>query len=205
MSENGIDHLDALRDHYGNPSDNAQRKQLDRLDHHCRKLIAASPFVVIGTSNARGEQDVSPRGDPPGFVRVLDDKHLLIPDRPGNRRLDSLSNLLENPGIGLLFMIPGMNETLRVNGRGRIVTDPEVLADLAIQGKPPLSALLVEVEAAYLHCGKALIRSKLWSSEAQVDRRSLPSLGQILADQIEGLEVKEQEERLETAYRETLY
>lgn len=200
-----LDSLQSLREHYGEPSATARRKQLDRLDHHCRKLIAASPFVVIGTSNARGEQDVSPRGDPPGFVRVLDDKHLLIPDRPGNRRLDSLSNLLENPGIGLLFMIPGMNETLRVNGRGRIVTDPEVLADLAIQGKPSLSALLVEVEAAYMHCGKALIRSKLWSSEAQVDRRSLPSLGQILANQIEGLEVKEQEERLERAYRETLY
>ena len=138
-------------------------------------------------------------------MKVLDDKHLLIPDRPGNRRLDSLSNLLENPGVGLLFMIPGMNETLRVNGRGRIVTDPEVLADLEVQGKPPVSALLVEVEAAYIHCGKALIRSKLWSAEAQVDRKSLPSLGKILADQIEGLKVREQEERLEKAYRETLY
>ncbi|HLW27954.1 MAG TPA: pyridoxamine 5'-phosphate oxidase family protein [Kiloniellales bacterium] len=205
MSENGIDHLDALRDHYGNPSDNAQRKQLDHLDGHCRTLIAASPFVVVGTSNARGEQDVSPRGDPPGFVKVLDDKHLLIPDRPGNRRLDSLSNLLENPGVGLLFMIPGMNETLRVNGRGRIVTDPETLAAMIVQEKPPLSALLVEVEAAYLHCGKALIRSRLWSPDAQVDRKSLPSLGKILADQIKGLEQREQEERLEKAYRETLY
>lgn len=205
MSGNGIDSLQSLRGHYGDPSETAQRKQLDHLDGHCRTLIAASPFVVVGTSNAKGEQDVSPRGDPPGFVKVLDDNHLLIPDRPGNRRLDSLSNLLENPGVGLLFMIPGMNETLRVNGRGRIVTDPEVLADMLVQGKPPVSALLVEVEAAYIHCGKALIRSRLWSSEAQVDRKSLPSLGKILADQIEGLKVREQEERLEKAYRETLY
>jgi len=205
MSEKGIDNLDALRGHYGDPSAMAQRKQLERLDEHCRTLIAASPFVVVGTSNAAGEQDVSPRGDPPGFVKVLDDKQLLIPDRPGNRRLDSLSNLLENPGVGLLFMIPGMNETLRVNGRGRIITDPEVLADMIVQGKPPLSALLVEVEAAYIHCGKALIRSRLWSPDAQVDRKSLPSLGKILADQIEGLKVREQEERLAKAYRETLY
>lgn len=203
MSE--LDSVQSLRQHYGEPSETAQRKQIDRLDEHCRTLIAAAPFVVIGTANARGEQDVSPRGDPPGFVKVLDDRHLLIPDRPGNRRVDSLSNLLENPGIGLLFMIPGMNETLRINGRGRIVTDPEVLTDLAVQGKPAVSAILVEVETAYMHCGKALIRSKLWLQESQVDRRSLPSLGRILADQVQGLNASEQEERLEEAYRTRLY
>lgn len=200
-----IESPDALRDFYGRPSELAQRKVLTALDRHCRAFIAASPMVIVGTSDAQGRQDVSPRGDPPGFVQVLDERRLLIPDRPGNKRIDSLSNILENPGVGLLFLVPGMNETLRVNGRGSIVTDAELLEPMTVNGKPPVSALLVEVEAAYLHCGKALIRSKLWLPETQVDRKSFPSLGRMLAEQIGGLDAEEQEERIGESYRERLY
>jgi len=200
-----IETPEALRAAYGEPSDLVRRKALDRLDRHCRALIQASPFVVIGTADAQGRQDVSPRGDPPGFVAVLDERRLLIPDRPGNKRLDSLANVLENPRVGLLFMIPGMNETLRVNGRGSIVTDPELLEPLAVQGKAPPSALLVEVEEAFLHCAKAFLRSKLWDPEAQVDRKDFPTLGRMIADQIAGVDAEAADERIEEAYREKLY
>lgn len=200
-----IETPEALRAAYGEPSDLVRRKALDRLDRHCRALIQASPFVVIGTADAQGRQDVSPRGDPPGFVAVLDERRLLIPDRPGNKRLDSLANLLENPRVGLLFMIPGMNETLRVNGRGSIVTDPALLEPLAVQGKAPPSALLVEVEEAFLHCAKAFLRSKLWDPEAQVDRKRFPTLGRMIADQIAGVDAEAADERIEEAYREKLY
>lgn len=200
-----IETPEALRAAYGEPSDLARRKALDRLDRHCRALIAASPFVVIGTADAQGRQDVSPRGDPPGFVAVLDERRLLIPDRPGNKRLDSLANVLENPRVGLLFMIPGMNETLRVNGRGSIVTDPGLLEPLAVQGKAPPSALLVEVEEAFLHCAKAFLRSKLWDPEAQVDRKDFPTLGRMIADQIADVDAEATDERIDQAYRERLY
>lgn len=200
-----IETPEALRAAYGEPSDLVRRKALDRLDRHCRALIEASPFLVIGTADAQGRQDVSPRGDPPGFVAVLDEHRLLIPDRPGNKRLDSLANVLENPRVGLLFMIPGMNETLRVNGRGSIVTDPELLEPLAVQGKAPPSALLVEVEEAFLHCAKAFLRSKLWDPEAQVDRKRFPTLGRMIADQIADVDAEAADQRIEEAYREKLY
>jgi len=200
-----IETPEALRAAYGEPSDLVRRKALDRLDRHCRALIEASPFLVIGTADAQGRQDVSPRGDPPGFVAVLDEHRLLIPDRPGNKRLDSLANVLENPRVGLLFMIPGMNETLRVNGRGSIVTDPALLEPLAVQGKAPSSALLVEVEEAFLHCAKAFLRSKLWDPDAQVDRKRFPSLGRMIADQIADVDAEAADERIEEAYRERLY
>ena len=205
-SANGrIEDVEALRDRYGTPKSTTELKRLARPDQHCRALIAASPFLVLGTSDAEGNQDVSPRGDPPGFVKVLDDSHLLLPDRPGNRLLDSLSNLVAQPKVGLLFLVPGMNETLRVNGTARIVTDPEVLEPLAVDGKPPPSALLIEVQEAYLHCAKAFLRSKLWESETQVDRRDFPSLGKMIADQIAGLDAEETEAGIQESYKKRLY
>ena len=196
---------DALRALYGAPSDTVQRKVLPRLDRHCRAIIAASPFLVIGTADASGACDVSPRGDAPGFVAVLDEATLLIPDRRGNKRVDSLHNILESPQVALLFFLPGMNETLRVNGRAAITTAGALLAPLAVNGKVPQSGLLVRVEEAFLHCGKALIRSRLWDPERQIDRTSLPSLGRMIAEQIEGLEVAEVEATVEESYRERLY
>lgn len=200
-----IETPEALRGLYGEPSPLVRRKVLDRLDRHCRALIAVSPFVVIGTSDAEGRQDVSPRGDPPGFVAVLDDRRLLIPDRPGNKRVDTLDNVLQNARVGLLFLIPGMDETLRVNGRASIVADPELLAPLAVQGRAPISGLLVEVEEAFLHCAKAFIRSRLWDPAAQVDRKSLPTLGRMLADQIAELDAEKADAGIAEGYRKHLY
>ena len=187
MGETTITDHDGLRARYGKPGELVQRKVIGRLDKHCRRFIAASPFLVLASTDASGAADASPRGDPPGFVAVLDDHHLAIPDRPGNRRVDSLRNILENPQIGLIFFVPGVNETLRVNGRAAVSTDPELLAKLAVKGKAPISAIVVTVEEAFLHCAKALIRSDLWNPETRVERTSLPTLGEMLADQIEGV------------------
>ena len=197
--------LEALREQYGTPKATTELKRLEQLDGHCRAFIAASPFVVLGTSDAEGNQDVSPRGDPPGFVQVLDDTRLLLPDRPGNKLIDSLSNILSNPKVGLLFLVPGMNETLRVNGQARIVTDSALLQPLAVGGRLPPSALLIEVEEAYLHCAKAFIRSKLWEPESRIERESFPSLGRMIADQIAGLDAEETEAGIQESYKKRLY
>lgn len=175
---------DALRAHYGHPGDLAVRKQRLRLDAHARRFISLSPFLVISSQGADGLGDVSPKGDAPGFVQVLDDSTLLIPDRPGNNRLDTLSNLMGNPGVGLLFLIPGVNETLRVNGTAEVVSDTGLLEPTAVRGRLPKSGILVRIEEVYLHCAKALVRSKLWEEDHKVDRRTLPSLAQMIADQV---------------------
>jgi PPOX class probable FMN-dependent enzyme len=203
----GIADKTALRARYGEPSERAVRKQLSRLDKHCRAFIALSPFLVIATSGADGLADASPRGDAPGFVAVLDETTLLIPDRLGNNRIDSLQNLVDNPAIGLLFLVPGINETLRVNGRARIVTDPALLAPLAAQGKTPRSAIRVEVKEAYLQCAKALIRSRLWDPETRIERSTFPSFGRILVDQLgeDASRVEATDRSLEEAYRTRLY
>jgi uncharacterized protein len=194
-----------LREHYGQPSERSLQKELTKLDAHCRNFIAHSPFLVIATFGTDGLGDCSPRGDAPGFVAVLDDNTILIPDRLGNNRTDSLRNIIDNPGIGLLFLLPGVNETLRVNGRARITTDDALLAPLAAQGKAPRSGLLVEVKEAYLQCGKALIRSKLWDPTMQIERANFPSLGKILADQIGLTDVAASERMTEEAYKNRLY
>ena len=195
---------DQLRDLYGSPSERAVRKQMATLDKHCRTFIAHSPFLVMGTAGGDGSLDVSPKGDAPGFVAVLDERTLLLPDRPGNNRLDGLRNLVENPHVGLIFFIPGVQETLRVNGRGRITTDKALLAPLAVQGRLPRTGLVVAVEEVYLHCAKALIRSQLWDPARQVERSTLPSMGRMLADQI-GLDVAESERMTEESIRNRLY
>jgi PPOX class probable FMN-dependent enzyme len=171
----------ALRTLYGEPSDGAIAKEVDHVHPHYRTMIEASPFMVMATSGPDG-LDVSPRGDPPGFVVVEDDKTLLIPDRRGNNRTDSLGNLIADPRIALLFLIPGVGETLRVNGRAEISVDPDLLARFPAQGKLPRSVIVVHVERVYFQCPKALVRSDLWNPAKHVERRSLPSSGTILAD-----------------------
>ncbi len=194
-----------LRGTYREPAPRAQQKVLDHLDRHCRAFIELSPFCVISSFGADGRADTSPRGDPPGFVAVLDERTLLVPDRPGNNQVDSLQNVLAHPEVGLLFLVPGMNETLRVSGRAEIVTDRELLAPLSVGGKAPLSGLRVRVEEAFLHCGRSLIRSRLWDGDAQVDRACYPSYGQVLADQIRGADAAEIDASEDEANRERLY
>ena len=173
-----------LREIFGWPTERALNKQLDRLDHHCRAIVAKSPFLLLGTSDASGRCDVSPKGDYPGFVRVLDDKTVAIPDLPGNNRLDTLTNMILNPQVGLIFMIPGMNETLRINGTVRLVRDVDLLESMAYQGKLPKLAIVVDVQEVFTHCPKAFLRSKLWSEEYRIDRSELPSFAEILRDHV---------------------
>lgn len=205
MSKGTVGDRAALKAIYGEPSDLVKRKVLSRLDRHCRHFISLSPFLVIGTASAAGPADVSPRGDAPGFVALIDERTLLIPDRPGNKRNDTLSNILENPQVALIFFVPGMDETLRVNGRARITDDETLLTPLSVRGKLPLSGLLVEVEEAFLHCAKALIRSRLWAPESQIDRKSFPSLGEMISDQIEDLDPDSVDAQIADSIEKRLY
>ena len=195
----------ALRAHMGQVSPLAERKVLHRLDHHCRRFIELSPFLVLATADAHGRVDASPRGDPAGFVRVLDDQNLLIPDRPGNNRVDTYANLLGAPGIGMIFFVPGVDETLRVNGTGRLSTGSDALEPSTIQGRSPRIGLIVAIQEVFFHCGKALKRAHLWSDDAKIERHDFPSLGRILADQTSEFTAEEADIRIETAYREKLY
>ena len=200
-----VSDMAGLRTVYEEPALRAAQKVLDRLDTHCRNFIALSPFCILSTADAEGRADASPRGDPPGFVKVLDERTLLLPDRPGNNQIDSLRNVVENPGVGLLFFVPGMNETLRVKGKAEIVTDPGFLGPLAVNRRAPLSGLRVVVEEVFLHCGRALVRSRLWDPEVRIDRAAYPTYGQVLADQIEGADAREIDESEDEANRERLY
>ena len=179
------DHLlttpEQLDAHYARPYGPAVVKEIDHIDENYRKLIEAAPFVVIATGGPNG-LDCSPKGDPAGFVRVLDEKTLAIPDRPGNNRIDGFRNIVSDPRVALLFLIPGVGETMRVNGRGTISIDPDLLQSFAVNGKLPRSILLVQVETAFFHCSKAVVRAKLWDPSTQVDRKSLPSTGTIIAN-----------------------
>ena len=169
-----------LREVVGAPAEVVASKIADRLNPLTRQFIERSPFVCIATARLDGGLDVSPRGDPAGFVRILDERRLLMPDRPGNRLADTLTNLLADDRIGLLFLIPGVGDTFRVNGRASIVDDPELLAPSAVEGKVPTLGILVSIEEAYTQCAKALIRSDLWNPERHIDRDELPSSGEIL-------------------------
>jgi PPOX class probable FMN-dependent enzyme len=196
-----------LRELMGSPSERAIKKDVAVLDGHCRAFIAHSPFLLMATSSTRGRCDVSPKGDAPGFVRVLDDRHLVIPDRPGNKRLDSMRNLLQNPHVGTIFLIPGREETLRVNGRASIIRDAEILESLTVQGKRPLVAIGVEVEECFFHCPKAFRRSALWDPERWLDRAALPSMARVLFDQVRpaGKTPAEYERESEEGLKRTLY
>lgn len=175
-----IDSIEQLDAWYGAPVPTSITKELDHVSEHYRQFIEAAPFVVIATSGPEG-LDCSPRGDPAGFVRVVDERTLMIPDRRGNNRVDSLSNIVRDPRVGLLFLIPGVNETMRVNGRAVLSIDPELCASFTMQGKVPRCVIVVTVEAAYSQCPKALVRSKLWDPAQFVDAAALPSAGQRLA------------------------
>ena len=177
-----IDTLDQLKTLYGEPRERTANKEIEELDQHSRRILSLSPFCLIGTSDGRGNADVTPRGDKPGFVEVYDSRTLLLPDRPGNNRLDSLRNIVENSAVGMLFLVPGVGETMRVNGQGEIRDDEDLLDRCAVNGKRPTTVLLIHIEAIYIHCPKALIRSKLWDPSAQIDRAALPTLGQMLRD-----------------------
>jgi hypothetical protein len=195
-----------LRSIYKPASEGSLRKELKALDSHCASFIGRSPFVLIGTSDGKGHADVTPKGDRPGFVAVLDSRTIAIPDRPGNNRLDTFENLLVEPSIGLLFLIPGMDETLRINGRAKITADDALRARFTVDGKLPQAVIVVEVEAAYMHCAKAFMRSRLWHPETWPDRKSLPTLGQILKDQLALDESAEAKDRwLDEAYAKSMW
>ncbi|MCC7424557.1 MAG: pyridoxamine 5'-phosphate oxidase family protein [Planctomycetaceae bacterium] len=195
-----------LREFYGEPSLLSQQKFMERLDEHCQTMIRLSPFVCIATTAADGSLDVSPRGDPPGSFHVLDPSHLLIPDRRGNNKLDTMTNLTGNPEIALFFVVPGVLESLRVSGRAQIIHNDPRLERCAINGAVPKTGILVEVRKACLQCGKALKRSALWEGTYEVNRSDLPSFGKMLADQTHtGKTAEELDCSIDEAYRERLY
>jgi PPOX class probable FMN-dependent enzyme len=178
-----IDSIEALRHLYPEPKERALKKQLTQLDAHARRFIALSPFVVLASANGRGAMDASPRGGPPGFVRVHDDATLLLPDEPGNNRLDTLTNIIATGRAGLLFLIPGVDETLRVNGQAQLDDDPAVRALFASEKRTPRLVIRLAIAEVYLHCAKALMRSQLWQPDARVDRSALPTMGRMISDQ----------------------
>jgi len=194
-----------LRDCYPQPLERSLRKSLTALDAHMRRFISLSPFLCLGTSSAGGS-DVTPRGDAPGFVHVLDDTTLLIPDWPGNNRLDSLTNVVANPNVGVLFFVPGVNETLRINGVAEITMEPAFVERWTVNGKHPRSAMRIAVREAYLHCAKALIRSKLWEDDYRIERAELPTYAQMLKDQgVTTQSVDELQVAIDESYATRLY
>ena len=177
--EGALQHVDQLREHYDAPMEVAVRKDIGRIDDLCRRLIAAAPIVFVATFSQEGWCDVSPRGGPPGFATVLDDEHLAIPDATGNRRLDTLENVVDSGRAGLIFVIPGRDTTLRVNGAAAVSADPALLERLTAVGKPPKTAIVVEAEEVYTHCPKAFVRSKLWDPSTWPDPADLPSSAEV--------------------------
>jgi uncharacterized protein len=202
-----MEQFEEFRTELGTPSQRAQNKVIHFIDQHCREFISKSPFLSMATSNFHGECDVSPRGDAPGFVIVLDDQHLFIPERPGNRRMDSMQNIMTNPNIGLLFFIPGLGETLRVNGKAYLTRDPELLKKSAANGKTPQFGIGVEVKECYAHCAKAFIRSGIWRPETWADKGKLPSVPQMLVDhcRIPNVTAEQVENELNEGYVNRLY
>ena len=199
-----------LRSFFAETHEIAVKKCLDHLDKHARTFVERSPFLCIGTQSPDGQADVSPRGDPPGLVKNQNDKTLLIPDRPGNNRLDTLTNLLANPAIGLLFIVPGFDDTMRINGEARLTRDPSLLAMMAVNDRTPTVAIAVTVNEVFIHCAKAFRRWRVWDNTLHQDRKDIPSLIQIVMEQTDGLP-DDMEERdkmdadLEREYRKTMY
>jgi len=207
LSANSVNDERTLRGLYQKPMELAVLKQLDRLDAHCRNFLAHSPFAVIGSTRPGRGTDVSPRGDAPGFAHVLDDNTIAIPDRPGNNRLDTMSNIVTDAEVGLLFFIPGIDETLRINGTARLSHDPALLAAAAVNGREPRLIILVTVKEAFLHCGKALKRSKLWHDDYRVEKRNFPSLGRMIVEQTKpaNVTVEQADAFVEEGYANKLY
>lgn len=196
-----------LRALYGEPGRLPAVAKSDRLDDLCRGFIAESSFICIGSSDASGRQDVSPRGDPPGFVRVIDERTLAIPDRPGNRKLETLSNILANPQVAILFIIPGHDETLRIFGRARISLAADLLAQAMVHGKPAKSVMLVEIEQVYPHCGRSIHRAGLWNVATYPRRENIPTLAAIALKMAgsDDSQVAQVDAQLQLSYREGLY
>jgi PPOX class probable FMN-dependent enzyme len=197
----------ALVGSYAAVSKGAALKDIGRIDVHMGRFIGLSPLCLVATADASGKQDVTPRGDPPGSFKVLDERTIALADRPGNNRLDTLKNLLENPEIALIFLIPGIADTVRVAGTARLSVDPELLASMAVQGKEPKCAIVISVRQAYLHCAKALLRSKLWQPDYVQPRGAFPSISRMVGDQI-GLSEEDKktgEARTERAYKDGLW
>ena len=197
----------ALVASYPAVSKTAAIKDIGRIDRHMGRFIALSPICLVATADATGKADVTPRGDPPGAFKVLDERTIALADRPGNNRLDTLRNILANPEIALIFLLPGTNETVRVAGTARLSTDPDLLASMAVQGKTPRCAIVVSVRQAYLHCAKALLRSKLWTGEYAQPKGTFPSIARMIGDQVGMTEEQKKlgEERVEKSYKETLW
>jgi hypothetical protein len=200
-----IDSIEELRRRYRRPVERVLRKELGHLDRHCRTFIGHSPFLVMATSGADGRLAASPRGDAPGFAFVADDHTLVIPDRPGNNRLDTLTNLIENPRAAAIFMIPGVDETLRVNGIVELRDDDDLRVRFVVRGRAPALVLVMTVEQAYLHCAKAFMRSRLWYPGTWPAERPIPTMGEMIHDQIAEDRPVETQEAMLARYRESLY
>ncbi|WP_113467984.1 pyridoxamine 5'-phosphate oxidase family protein [Rhizobium mayense] len=205
-----IDDEQSLRELFEPTHSLALLKCQESLGEHAREFIRRSPFLCIGSQHPDGKADVSPRGDPPGFVKVLDERTIAIPDRPGNNRLDTLANIVANPNVGLLFVIPGFEDTLRINGQAALTRDPEILKDMAVAGRVPKLAIIVSVSEVFLHCAKAFRRSRLWSADHFQDRSEMPSLIKMILDETTGAptdqnEMRTMDEGLEEDYQRTLY
>ncbi|GAA4882449.1 pyridoxamine 5'-phosphate oxidase family protein [Flaviramulus aquimarinus] len=193
-----------LRELYGYPKGRAKDKVLNHLEKHAIHFIETSPFLVMSTSSHDGKQDASPRGGSSGFVKVMDSKTLVIPDAKGNNRVDSISNIVETGTIGVLFLIPGINETLRINGSAYLSTDTAYLDVFTSEKNPPKACIVIRVEESFLHCAKAFMRSKLWEGSAQIDRDTFPTIGQMLKDQLGSTEAPESREAMEKRYEKDL-
>jgi PPOX class probable FMN-dependent enzyme len=209
MEYDEITSKEQLRNLYSSPMELAVKKQKNSLDAHSEKFISLSPFVIISTAGSDGLLDASPRGESAGFIKVLDDRTIAIPDRPGNNRLDSLTNIIENPKIGIIALIPGFKECLRINGSAKIVINNRFLEQFAHNGKLPISVIVISIQDVYFHCAKAITRAKLWDISSHVSRDEMPSLGRILMSQIAPEktddEIKEVEELIENRVLTTLY
>jgi len=199
-----IKDIESLRNIYGQPSERALKKTQFRLDNHSTNFINKSPFVLISTINKLGKMDVSPRGGQPGFIHILDDNTFLIPDAKGNNRLDSLENIVETGHFGALFLIPGIDETLRLNGSAKVSTSPDLLLHFSNERIPVKTVIVVTVEETFMHCAKAFMRSKLWEMDAQLTRSEFPTMGQILKDQIGGNEIPEKHSDMVERYKKDI-
>jgi len=191
----------------GYPSEVVKNKMIQRLDQHCRNFISQSPMLFLATADNSGACDVSPRGDETGFVHIIDEQHLVIPERPGNRRMDSIRNIFDNPNIGLIFIIPGLEETLRVNGKACVIQDDELLEKMMMKGKKPLLGIGVEVEECYIHCAKAFKRSALWQPANWPSKETLPHIPKVIADHanMKGLTSEDVAKSLKETYEKRLY
>lgn len=209
MTLESIDTIEALQAHYDRPKALSVNKQQSCLDEFSRHFISLSNFAILATSDADGWLDCSPRGDHAGFIEPLNDHVVAMPDRPGNNRLDSMSNIVRNPNVGLLFLIPGFSDCLRLNGVARIVRNQSLLERFEYRGKLPRSVVLISIREVYFHCAKAIVRSKLWEQESKVDRSCMPSLGKILLSQIDPEQgedsIKELDQQIASRLKTDLY